>query len=94
MNERGVILLFGHYLQDLGISHIEEIREGFPDAIAVRSIGNGKYQRVRIEFEYKSSSFLKDGHDKNECDLIVCWKHDWDSCPIEVIELSTVLFDK
>jgi hypothetical protein len=21
--------------------------------------------------------------------VIVCWKHDWDSCPIEVVELSS-----
>lgn len=94
LNEKGVILLFGYYLQDLGISHVEEIKSGFPDAIAMRSIGNGKYQRVRIEFEFKSSSFLKHGHSIEECDLIVCWKHDWIDCPIEVVELSSVLFEK
>ncbi len=94
LNEKGVILLFGYYLQDLGISHVEEIKAGFPDAIAMRPVGNGKYQRVRIEFEFKSSSFVKHGHDINECDLIVCWLHDWRDCPIEVIELSTALFEK
>ncbi len=94
LNEKGVILLFGYYLQDLGISHVEEIKAGFPDAIAMRLIGKGKYQRVRIEFEFKSSSFIKHGHDIEECDLIVCWIHDWHVCPIEVIELSTVLFEK
>ncbi len=94
LNEKGVILLFGYYLQDLGISHVEEIKAGFPDAIAMRSIGNGKYQRVRIEFEFKSSSFVKHGHDIEECDLIICWIHDWRDCPLEVIELSTALFEK
>lgn len=92
LNEKGVILLFGYYLQDLGISHVEEIKAGFPDAIAMRSIGDGTYQRVRIEFEFKSSSFVKHGHDIGERDLIVCWVHDWHNCPIEVIELSTALF--
>lgn len=94
LNEKGVILLFGYYLQDLGISHVEEIKAGFPDAIAMRPVGNGKYQRVRIEFEFKSSSFVRHGHDINECDLIVCWLNDWKDCPIEVIELSKVLFGK
>ena len=94
LNEKGILLLFGHYMQKLGISHVEEIKEGFPDAIAIRSIGNGKYQRVRIGFEFRSSSFLEKGHDLNECDLIVCWNHDWNNCPIEVIELRKVLFDK
>ena len=93
LNEKGVILLFGYYMQKLGISHVEEIKAGFPDVIAIRSVGNGKYQRIRIAFEFKSSFFTKKGHYINECDLIICWKHDWKNCPIEVIELSKVLFD-
>jgi hypothetical protein len=94
LNEKGILLLFGHYMLKLGFSHVEEIRTDFPDVIAVRSVGNGKYQRVRIGFEFKSSSFLEKGHEINECDLIVCWNHDWNNCPIEVIELSKVLFEK
>ena len=94
LNEKGILLLFGHYMKKLGISHVEEIRTDFPDAIAIRSAGNGRYQRVRIGFEFNSSSFLGKGHNTNECDLIVCWNHDWNDCPIEVIELSKVLFDK
>ena len=93
LNEKGVILLFGYYLQDLGISHVEEIKSGFPDAIAMQSIGNGRYKRIRIEFEFRSSSFLRHGHPINECDLIVCWIHDWPECPLDVIELSTSLFE-
>ena len=94
LNEKGIFLLFGHYMKKLGISHVEEIRTDFPDAIAIRSAGNGRYQRVRIGFEFNSSSFLGKGHNTNECDLIVCWNHDWNDCPIEVIELSKALFDK
>ena len=25
------------------------------------------------------------------CDLIVCWEHNWEECPLEVIELKTVI---
>lgn len=91
INEMGVILLFGYYLQDLGFSHLEEIRTAFPDAIGMRSIGSGRYKRVRIEFEFRSSSFKRHGHPVSGCDVIVCWLHDWGDCPIEVIELRKVL---
>lgn len=94
LDEKGILLLFGHYMQKLGFSHVEEIRTGFPDAIAIRSVGNGKYQRVRIGFEFNSSSFPEKSNNINDCDVIVCWNHDWNDCPIEVIELSKVLFDK
>jgi hypothetical protein len=93
LNEMGVIVLFGYYLQDLGFSHLEEIRASFPDAIAMRPIGNGKFQRVRIEFEFKSSSFKAHGHAIDGCEIIVCWIHDWPDCPLEVIELKTALFE-
>lgn len=38
LNEMGVILLFGYYMQDLGFSHVEEIRANFPDAIAMQRL--------------------------------------------------------
>jgi hypothetical protein len=25
--------------------------------------------------------------------LIVCWKHNWEGCPLEVVELSKVIAD-
>jgi hypothetical protein len=36
----------------------------------------------------KSSNFK--GHDPAECDILVCWIHDWPACPdnIEIIELK------
>ena len=94
LNEKGILLLFGHYMKKLGFSHVEEIRTGFPDVVAIRSIEKGKYQRVRVGFEFNSSSFLEKGYEVNECDLIVCWSHDWENCPIEVIELSKALSGK
>jgi hypothetical protein len=27
-------------------------------------------------------------HKASECDLIICWKHNWKECPLEVVELS------
>jgi hypothetical protein len=50
-------------------------------------------QRVRIEFEFESRSFVKHRHPHNGCDLIVCWAHNWPQCPpnLEVIELNKVL---
>jgi hypothetical protein len=31
------------------------------------------------------------GLDDLGCDLIVCWKHNWPECPIEVLELEKVV---
>jgi hypothetical protein len=42
---------------------------------------------VRIEIEHESRNFLRHGHDPKGCDLIVCWEHNWEECPLEVVEL-------
>jgi hypothetical protein len=89
LNEQGVVFLFGKVAHDLNM-YVEEIKPGYPDCIARRFVGNG-WQRIRVEFEYWSSNFVQHKHDPAECDLIVCWKHDWSKCPLEVIELSTVI---
>jgi hypothetical protein len=94
LNEMGVILLFGYYMQDLGFSHVEEIRAGFPDAIAMQRLDPKKFKRVRIEFEYRASAFKAHGHAIAGCDVIVCWENDWPDCPIDVIELKTTLFEE
>jgi len=31
------------------------------------------------------------GHNAGECDVIVCWRHNWKECPLRVIELSTAV---
>lgn len=89
INENGVIFLFGRVTKDLNM-YIEEIKTGFPDCIARRFTGRG-WERVTIEFEYKSSHFNDHKHDVNECDIIVCWEHNWIDCPLEVIELREVI---
>jgi hypothetical protein len=87
VNEQGVVFLFGKIAHELGM-YVEVVRPGYPDCIAKRYIGKGRWQEVRIEFEFKSSSFK--GHDPAECDILVCWLNDWKNCPesIEIIDLS------
>jgi Homing endonuclease associated repeat len=86
-NEMGVMLLFGALALDLGFV-IMRTQAAFPDCEAMRRMANGRLQVVLIEFEYDSRNFLEHMHDIKGCDLIVCWKHGWKSCPVEVIELS------
>ena len=87
LNENGVVFLFGKIADDLNM-YIEEIKPGFPDCIGRRYIGKG-WERVAIEFEYQSKNFVQHGHDPTDCDLIICWEHNWTECPIEVIELKS-----
>jgi len=85
LNENGVIFLFSKIHDKLGIN-IEAIQPSFPDAKGRRK-GRKGWEDIWIEFEFKSSHFKVHNHDPKECDVIVCWEHDWQECPIEVIEL-------
>ena len=87
LNENGVIFLFSKIHDRLGIK-IEAIQATYPDAKARRKTARG-WEDVWIEFEYKSSQFKIHKHDPKECDIIICWEHDWKECPIEVIELKS-----
>lgn len=64
------------------------IQATYADAKARRRTTKG-WKDVWIEFEYRSSQFKIHKHDPKECDIIVCWEHDWKVCPIEVIELKS-----
>ena len=88
INEQGVVFLFGIVAFDLGYV-VEGIGTGYPDCEAKRSIGRDGdvWERVRIEFEYKSRHFRDHGHDPIATDVLVCWEHNWPDCPIEVLEL-------
>lgn len=90
INEQGVVFLFGMVCKELGYL-IEAVHTGFPDCEGKRQVDNHRWQRVRIEFEFKSSSFLRHGHNPDLCDLIVCWEHDWRECPLEVLELKKAI---
>jgi hypothetical protein len=89
-NESGVIFLFGTVAEKLGFM-IQRVQIEFPDCEAMRRIEPGRWQRVRIEFEYESRNFLAHMHPATKCDLIVCWRHNWKDCPLEVLELCQVV---
>jgi len=90
INEQGVVFLFGKVSRDLKIE-IEEIQQGFPDAIGRVKTSRGWVKRT-IEFEFKSSNY---DHLPKKCDIIICWEDDWQERPkeIEVIELKRVVED-
>jgi hypothetical protein len=91
LNEQGVVYLFGVLSRQLGFI-IEAIRTDFPDCEGKRQIQGkqNRWEQVSIEFEYKSSNFKEHGHDPTNCDLIICWEHDWKDCPIEAISLKEI----
>lgn len=94
VNENGVIYVFGIVSQELGFL-VESLRGPYPDCEGKRRV-DAKRQRwedVRIEFEFKSSNFRRHKHNPDDCDLIVCWIHDWDNCPLEVLELRSAIHD-
>lgn len=92
VNEQGVVLLFGMLAAELGYQ-VESVQMGFPDCEAKREVVPGRWERVRIEFEYESQGFRRHKHPAASCDLIVCWRHNWEKCPkhLEVLELEEVI---
>lgn len=91
-NECGVVFVFGMTAHRLGF-RVLSLQSVFPDCEAMREVQPGKWQRVRIEFEFLSRNFKDHGHDPELCDVIVCWLHNWPECPpcLEVVELSRVV---
>jgi hypothetical protein len=89
-NEAGVLYLFGAMSERLGFL-VLPVQAGFPDCEAMRVVGENRLQRVRIELEYQCRNFLKHMHEVTGCDLIVCWEHNWPECPLEVLELKSVV---
>jgi hypothetical protein len=87
VNEQGVVLLFGMVAHDLGFV-VERVQSGYPDCEAKRRVKGGRYERVRIEFEFRSGNF---NHPPEGCDLVVCWEHNWRECPVVVLELREEL---
>ncbi|MCU1333863.1 MAG: hypothetical protein JWM08_2855 [Candidatus Angelobacter sp.] len=88
-NEMGVVYLCGMMSGQLGLV-VTRIQPEFPDCEVMQEVENGRWQRRDAEFEYESRNFLLHKHDPNECDMIICWVHNWPECPewIEVVELS------
>jgi hypothetical protein len=90
VNEQGVVFLFGMVAKELGYL-VEVVRSEFPDCEAKHKIGPSKWERVKIEFEFESRNFREHNHSASECDVIVCWRHNWKDIPphIEIVELQT-----
>jgi hypothetical protein len=88
-NHEGVVALFSKIHQELGYPAIKELRTTFPDAIVEDKDGNEK----RIEFEFKSMTFDREGHKPAYCDLVVCWEDNWGSAAkVPVIELKKIIY--
>jgi hypothetical protein len=90
INEMGVVLLFGGVARQLGF-YVIRVQSEFPDCEALRRVERDRCQLVKIEFEHESRNFLFHGHSLTGCNLIVCWSHNWLDCPIEVLELKSVV---
>jgi hypothetical protein len=90
VNEMGVVFLFGALAEKLGFI-VTRIQPEFPDGEAMWEIQPGIWQRVRIEFEYESKNFVKHMHKAENCDVLVCWVHNWPECPLRVVELNKEL---
>jgi hypothetical protein len=93
INEMGVVYLFGAMAWELGFM-VTRIQREFPDCEAMREMDLDQWQRVWIEFEWESRNFLEHQHDPEKCDLIVCWRHNWPECPLEVVELSSLVRER
>jgi hypothetical protein len=91
-NRDGVLFLFSKVHETLGIL-VEHLRTGrYPDCEAKRRAPKTKgYKRCNIEFEVNSSRFRTHVSKGEFCDLIVCWEHDWEDCPIEVLSLKDAI---
>ena len=82
-NEQGTIVLFSKLAEELGYT-FKEIGTRCPDAILEK---DGK--PVRVEFEFRSKSFLAHKHNPDDVDLVICWEDNWASCPVPVLSLET-----
>jgi Homing endonuclease associated repeat len=91
-NEAGVLFLFGMMAHRLGF-RVTSLQSAFPDCEAMRELQPGKWQHIRVEFEFLSRNFKEHGHNPELCDVIVCWVHNWPECPLNlnVVELSRVV---
>ena len=93
INEMAVVFLFGAVARQLGFV-VTRLQPEFPDCEALRWVDRDRWQLKRIEFEYESRNFMLHAHDVQGCDIIVCWKHNWPECPLEVVELSKLDWSK
>jgi hypothetical protein len=91
VNDRGVFALCMAMLEDLRLQ-VEEIPEDSPFCTVRRQSKRG-WQRLTLAYAYKSSGLQHDEASFPADTLIVCWEHDWLTCPWEVIELRLVIHE-
>jgi len=89
--ENSVIFLFGRIFRFLNFDDVMIGHEKASDLkLDAWAWDDAENRETVIEFEARSGNFLKDKHDPNKCDLIVCWEHNWEDCPsnIDLLELK------
>jgi hypothetical protein len=89
INEMGVIALFAAKVEDLRLQ-VEEVRPHAPHYM-VRRQTRRVWERVAVTCAYKSSDLQTQASALETSDLIACWEHDWPHCPLEILELQTVI---
>ena len=92
VNEAGVLFLFGMLAERLGFI-VTHVQTEFPDCRALVKLDEDTCEELRIELELESRNFREHGHSIKDCDMIVCWVHNWTDCPLEVIELKPILLE-
>lgn len=90
--EHDVVQMFGAVAVDLGFEIIGN-RSAFPDCEARRKVKavRERWEKCLIEYEFSSSDYKKHKHPLKGCDLIVCWTHNWNDCPIDVLVLEDAI---
>lgn len=91
-SEHDVEGMFCAIAHDLGFEIIGN-RSEFPDCEARRKVkaDRERWEKCLIEYEFSSRDYKKHKHPIVGCDLIVCWQHNWDDCPIEVLVLENAI---
>ncbi len=92
VNRTGVAFLFGMVSHEVGYI-VEALRPDTPNCEGKRCLDTvrDRWEQIRVEFEFRSSDYQKQGKSEDDADIIVCWKHDWEDCPLEVLELHSIL---
>jgi len=92
VDPKGVMLLFGMVALELGFI-IESLYSDRPEAVGRRclNVEDDLWEAVDIHFTFLSSELGEtEGLNPHHC-LIVCWRHDLEGCPFEVLELREVI---
>ena len=89
---KGVTFIFGMICEELSFI-IETFNTEMPCFEGKRNLDSSgkKIQNVKIGVYYKSYDMKAKAGSFPDCDILVCWEHNWNECPVEVLELKAVL---